>query len=88
MSAYIRNLNINRFYFIGISDRYDESIRSFKKLVGIEGIEDLPIVEGNPTKGSKAYDVKESTYEAIVKYNSEDMELYLSAVEIFNQRWA
>jgi hypothetical protein len=72
------------FGFIGVSDRYDESIALINALYSI----DLKVLKlnSNPSKKSTGYEVQDDIRRKICDSNNEEIELYKSAEKLFQAR--
>ena len=74
-----------RLDFVGITERYDDSIDLFRRAF----YPALPVaterVNVNPERGGDRYDLDPATREAIEQLNSADMDVYRAAVARFEQ---
>ncbi len=82
-SQFIDPEKISSFYFVGLTERYEESIRLFKKIFNISKKLDIKILNSNPDKAKNNYMISEKLRKKIREYNRKDIVLYESAKKRF-----
>lgn len=75
-SRYLANKPVGDFEFIGISERFDESIRQFCGTFGFREVARLPRANVNPGRSSESYELSQADREHILGRNAADMEWY------------
>lgn len=82
---YLRFFNFDKFFFVGITEEYDRSLKLFQKM--IDHPNDLMSYRENlnpvPNNNSRQFDPALS--QTIQKYNAYDMDLYARAKEKFTE---
>lgn len=81
-SFYTRSTPVSDFGFVGITERYQESIRLFNAVFNVT----LPILDMNQKPAQQHYVLDEDMNAWILKHNREDTERYAEAVQCFDDR--
>ena len=79
-SSYLRGVRFEELAMIGVTERYDESLKIFRSLFGIDlqpGLRE----NANPDKPSGAYTVTDEVRAAVDAYRADDVALYRRAEE-------
>lgn len=80
-SKFLFGFDLNRFSFVGITERYSESLDLFARLFGVKSDWVAPHHNLNPDKGSDRYEVSVELRKLIEDHNRKDMEIYKFASE-------
>lgn len=78
---FMDGVDINSLGFIGITEKYEESLALFKQQTGIE----VPYLGLNKAE-SYPDEITDSVYEYVRQFNAKDIELYDYALSLFEQR--
>ena len=81
--SYIIDHDLNKIAFVGITERYEESVKKFSRWSGSKPPKNVPRV--HPGK-YKPEDVSEEDREFIAEINGEDYDLYHNALERFEKQ--
>ena len=85
-AKYLWNFDLERFDFIGITERYASGMEVFGRLFDIPGARRVAIANANPAKPAAApYGVDDATRALIRRTNREDFEIY-EAARAINRR--
>jgi len=84
-TRFIGGLDIDTFAFVGLTEKYNESITLFNEMFHFNTNIDADSLMGNinPDKKNKKYDLDNRTRCIIQKVNALDMELYQKGTEKF-----
>lgn len=79
-----RGIDLETFYFFGLTEEYEKSIQLFNKLSGMN----LPVLKLNLGKEdvNGVYDMEVGVKEELIELNSKDIELYAKAKEKFFEK--
>lgn len=80
-SRYLANKPVDAFDFIGISERFDESIRQFCEAFGFKDPARRPHENVNPDRKGERYELSPADREHILGRNAADLEWYRKAAE-------
>ena len=82
ISYFFEDKPIKDFVFIGIVEKYDESIQLFNEMFDVNSV--VPVVRGNTntTRASSKYEVSDNLKKYIAATTSEDQKIYDQAVEL------
>ncbi|MDQ2866647.1 MAG: hypothetical protein M3R51_10520, partial [Candidatus Eremiobacteraeota bacterium] len=84
-SQFLGSLSIDDLTFVGLSDRYPESLEMFRAAFGHDlGPEIFENV--NNERSSEGYAVTDDVRAAVQKHRGQDVELYERAKEIFERQ--
>ena len=81
-TKYLQAKPLELFGFIGITERFNDSIELFNHIYGT----DLKPLHAN--KAVKKIDISDKIVELIKKENSKDIALYKKALQLFDERWS
>lgn len=77
---------IENFAFVGITERFEESMRRFSNIMGIEiDTSDLPRERRNEGRRSEHYEADQRTLDLLERENYLDIPLYKRALALFDQ---
>jgi hypothetical protein len=79
-SRYLANKPVDDFEFIGISERFNESVGLFCETFGFRNVARFPHENANPDRGKELYDLSREDREHILRRNFVDLEWYDQAV--------
>ncbi|MCA0893710.1 sulfotransferase family 2 domain-containing protein [Microbulbifer agarilyticus] len=74
-SRKLRGLELSDIGFVGVTDRYEESIRCFNSMSGLN----LPVLKANQAPMVVDFDISKNLYEELCEANSLDLRLYEEA---------
>ncbi|HEY5228518.1 MAG TPA: sulfotransferase family 2 domain-containing protein [Opitutaceae bacterium] len=80
-SRYLSNKPVADFHFIGISERFHDSLRQFCSVYGYREVMKLPRENTNPERTAARYDLRSSDQDYILERNIADFEWYSRALE-------
>jgi Sulfotransferase family len=80
-TRYLANKPVADFQFIGISERFQDSVRQFCNVYGYREVMKLPRENTNPDRKTASYELRISDHEYILERNIADFEWYSRAVE-------
>jgi hypothetical protein len=78
---YLANKPVEDFEFIGITERFGESIRHFGEVFGFRDARKMPQENLNPGRGGERYDLAPEDYAYILERNASDLAWYNRAAE-------
>jgi hypothetical protein len=78
------NIPLTKFKFIGIVERYDEEIERFKKLLGLNFINDYNYANVNPEKKNvkESYELTETQKQKLMMLHADDYKLYNDCLKL------
>ena len=77
---------LETFDFIGITERFDESLELLAYTFGFPSIKEFPVLQAAPKK--KRDQVPQELLDKLAEMNQQEIELYQYGVKLFNQRKA
>jgi hypothetical protein len=77
---YLWNFGIERFDFVGITERYDDSLRAFVAMYGLSDVQCRDHLNINPGKESACYDIPAALRARIAQRNRRDHVIYEQAL--------
>lgn len=80
-TRYLANKPVGDFDFVGVTERFGESIRHFCSTFGFQDVLSLPHVNTNPGRISERYELSRGDYSHILGLNLADLEWYHRAAE-------
>jgi hypothetical protein len=80
-SRYLANKPVEDFEFIGIAERFGESMREFSRVFGFRDVLKVPHENANPDRMGVRYELSDADYAHILERNGADMAWYNRAVE-------
>lgn len=80
-TRYLARKPVGDFQFIGIAERFEESMRLFCRTYGFRDVDVLPCVNTNPDRKSERYDLSPEDRAHIVERNQLDLAWYQQAIE-------
>jgi hypothetical protein len=83
-TRYLAAKPLDDFAFVGIAERFAESVRLFSQVMEIPAIRRLPVENVNPDRKTKRYDLAAGDFEHILERNRRDLEWYEQAVDRLN----
>ena len=78
---YLWGMDINKFNFIGITEKYDSSVEVFRRQFNISLDNKIPKCNDNPLKLTEKYNVGPKLKKLIYKTNRKDMAIYKLALK-------
>ena len=79
-AKYLWGFDLDRFDFVGITERYAASVEVFRRRFGLAGGDDAAVANANPDKAaSQPYWIDEGLRAFIRRKNREDVEIYEAA---------
>ncbi len=85
---YLANKPVADFEFIGIAERFDESIRRFCEVFGFRDASRIPRENANPDRTGEAYELTPGDRAFILERNAADLAWYSQAAERLTQATA
>lgn len=78
------NLPLSKFKFIGIAEHYEEEIKRFKKVTGIDITEDSNYANVNPDKKNvkESYKITEEQKQKLIALHDQDYKLYNDCLKL------
>lgn len=78
------NIPLSKFKFIGIVEKYDEEVERFKRILGIDIINDKNYNNINPEKNNvhDRYEITEELKQRLFKLHAEDYKLYNDSLKL------
>lgn len=73
------------YFFLGITERYSDSIKLFNKLTNLD-IKDVQINYNPQKKVDEQYELDSESLKLIESKNEKDLDLYFKAQSIFERR--
>ncbi|MEB3884175.1 sulfotransferase family 2 domain-containing protein [Lyngbya sp. CCY1209] len=86
-SKALEGIELDQLFFIGITERYSDSIKLFNKLTNLE-IKDVKINDNPQKKVDEQYSLDYQSLKLIESKNQKDLDLYCKAQSIFEKRFA
>ena len=78
-TRYLANKKVEDFEFVGITERFRESVEAFCETFGFRSVTSLPQENVNPQRTARGYDVSRGDYEYILERNAADLAWYENA---------
>jgi len=85
-TRYMAGKSVEAFAFVGIMERYDESIQLFSSLFGVPVPAESPKFNVNPLRATESYPLSTGTYDHILSLNFRDLIAYELATSIIDRR--
>lgn len=82
-SRQLQGFALEQFSFIGIMERYSESIELFLRAFGSEKVIDIPHELQNPRRSGDQYEIDEELRDLLIAQNTQDYALYQAGCEMF-----
>jgi hypothetical protein len=83
-ARYLAGKPLADFHFVGIMERYAESLRLFGESFGVRVPDEPPLENVNPDRLTDHYPIPRGTYDHILALNLKDLALYEEAAEMLN----
>ena len=80
-SRYLAKKPVSDFQFIGIAERFRESMLQFCNTYGFRSVMVMPRENTNPERVTERYGLSQENYAYILERNAEDMEWYTQALD-------
>ncbi|WP_193164021.1 sulfotransferase family 2 domain-containing protein [Microbulbifer hainanensis] len=81
-SRQLNGCDLEKVFFIGVTERYQESIQYFNWKTGLE----LPVLKSNGAPDKQDFDISEERYLELCELNKLDMKLFEKANALLDQR--
>jgi len=81
---FVKGIGVDNLDFVGITERFDQSLMLFDRILGFTADENERVVERenfNPSRMTGAYTLKDELRDKIEKLNCLDMEIYKQALD-------
>ncbi len=78
---YLANKPVKDFEFVGVTERFDESVRHFCRIFGFRNAPRIPRENLNPDRLTERYDISPEDFAYILERNSADLAWYARASE-------
>lgn len=85
MSYFLDHQDIRRYDFVGITERYSDSLSLFRESFGIRLPEKDLRVYQNPDRKSRRYDLQDDERNEILSLNALDRDIYRNGLERFDE---
>jgi hypothetical protein len=87
-TRYLAHKMVGEFAFVGIAERFEESLRIFGDEIGWLGTLEAPCVNTNPDRTTPNYDLSTEDYDYILGLNTSDFAWYSEALLRLDSRVA
>lgn len=84
-AKYLWGFRFERFRFVGITERYQESLGLLKRSLGIDVEASPRVLNANPERSGSEYEVPEPLRRRIIDCNALDVALYRRALQRFDR---
>ncbi|NJO47137.1 MAG: sulfotransferase family protein [Oscillatoriales cyanobacterium RM2_1_1] len=81
----VDGLDLRKFFFVGITEKYNESIQLFNQMTGLE-IQNIRVNVNSDKDLKSKYEIEEEHIQILEKINQRDIELYRQAKDMLDSR--